>query len=76
MVSERVLKQMQAANASRGAAVLAIVLDGLRAVVSNARAGDPDGLAAVKSIRALAREIEALASGIELPGPPPGQSGQ
>jgi len=67
---EQLLEHLTAtvqANGSRGAAVVAIVLDGLQAIVLNARAGDRESRAGVKRIRGLLREIEAIAS-IELPG--------
>jgi hypothetical protein len=51
--------------------VLAIVLDGLEAVLQQARTGEPNGMGAVRRIRRYLREIDAL-GGIDLPG---GQQG-
>jgi hypothetical protein len=60
-------QHMAHVNGQRGAAVLAIVLDGVRAVVQGARLGDKDSILAVKELRRLSTEIAALAA-IERPG--------
>ena len=69
---EQRAREMAAANASRGSAVLAIVLDGVRNIIAGAQAGDPESKKAARHLLSLARELERVSSAIEVPPPPGG----
>lgn len=53
--------------ASRGTAVLALTLEGLRATITDARTGDPEARKAIRHIRGILREIDTLGA-IAAPG--------